>query len=228
MLGWLAGFILLGYLLPHFIVSLLPSQDLKKKARTHASAAATTLSPRLTGGARTTPRPRRDTQYDAKWALVTGASSGASRRAGVASLCAARSPAPCAPRATHVPRRRAGIGKSLAQKLALQGLNVVLVALDVRADVATPRAFTQSNAERAHRPRSRDAPRNAQEPLLDDTFKQFKAAFPKLEFRKARRVRRGAVPACVRSLQPPSRCVLTRRARRTRRWASTWARRART
>jgi hypothetical protein len=33
MFGWLVALILLGYLLPHFVVSLLPSQDLKKKAR---------------------------------------------------------------------------------------------------------------------------------------------------------------------------------------------------
>ena len=32
-LGWVAAFILLSYLVPHFLVSLLPSQDLKKKAR---------------------------------------------------------------------------------------------------------------------------------------------------------------------------------------------------
>jgi hypothetical protein len=37
--------------------------------------------------------------------------------------------------------------------------------------------------------RTRGAPPHAQEPLLDDTFKEFKAAFPKLEFRKARRAR---------------------------------------
>ena len=33
MLGWVAAFILLGYLVPHFLVSLLPSQNLKTKAR---------------------------------------------------------------------------------------------------------------------------------------------------------------------------------------------------
>jgi hypothetical protein len=112
MLGWLAGFILLGYLLPHFIVSLLPTQDLKKKARESAAAAPDGCAPRaalrvaglrLTGGART-PRPCGDTQYDAKWALVTGASSGACCRAAGASLCAARSPPPSGSRATDAVR----------------------------------------------------------------------------------------------------------------------------
>jgi hypothetical protein len=31
MLGWVVAVILLGYLVPHFIVGLLPAQDLKKK-----------------------------------------------------------------------------------------------------------------------------------------------------------------------------------------------------
>jgi hypothetical protein len=39
MLGWVAVFILLGYLVPHVLVSLLPSQDLKKKARRCSRAA---------------------------------------------------------------------------------------------------------------------------------------------------------------------------------------------
>lgn len=59
-------------------------------------------------------------KYNAKWAVVTGASS--------------------------------GIGKSLTQKLASQGINVVLVAL--------------------------------QEPLLDATFEEIKAAFSGVSFRK--------------------------------------------
>jgi len=87
MLGWLLLFILLSYAVPHLLVSLLPTQDLKKK-------------------------------YGASWALVTGASSGA--------LLASPPPAVLRPLST-------GIGRSLAQKLAAQGLNVVMVALEVRA-----------------------------------------------------------------------------------------------
>ena len=33
MLGWVLAVILLGYLVPHFLIGLLPSQDLKKKVR---------------------------------------------------------------------------------------------------------------------------------------------------------------------------------------------------
>ena len=33
MLGWVLAVILLGYLVPHFLVGLLPAQDLKKKVR---------------------------------------------------------------------------------------------------------------------------------------------------------------------------------------------------
>lgn len=74
----------------------------------------------------------------------------------------------------------AGIGKSLAQKLAAQGLNVVLVALDVRAGrrgrgTASALSHTLGSFAAA-----------AQEPLLTDTYGELKAAFPKLQFRKAR------------------------------------------
>ena len=73
-----------------------------------------------------------------------------------------------------------GIGKSLAQKLAAQGLNVVLVALDVRAGQrcrGTACALSHTLGSRAAA---------AQEPLLTDTYGELKAAFPKLQFRKAR------------------------------------------
>ena len=33
MLGWVLAVILLGYLVPHFLIGLLPTQDLKKKVR---------------------------------------------------------------------------------------------------------------------------------------------------------------------------------------------------
>jgi len=33
MWGWVVAFVFLGYLLPHFLVAALPTQDLKKKAR---------------------------------------------------------------------------------------------------------------------------------------------------------------------------------------------------
>ena len=72
MLGWVAAFIFLGYLLPHALVSLLPSQDLKKKARRLARVHARPVT-RLTRDARVT---RASLQYGASWALVTGASSG--------------------------------------------------------------------------------------------------------------------------------------------------------
>lgn len=52
----------------------------------------------------------------------------------------------------HPPGPNTGIGKSIAVRLARQGLNVVLVAL---AD-----------------------------PLLDGTFEELKAAYPKVQFRK--------------------------------------------
>jgi NAD(P)-dependent dehydrogenase (short-subunit alcohol dehydrogenase family) len=74
----------------------------------------------------------------------------------------------------------AGIGKSLAQKLAAQGLNVVLVALDVRAG----RRGRGTASALSHTLGSRAAA--AQEPLLTDTYGELKAAFPKLQFRKAR------------------------------------------
>lgn len=108
---YVVALIFLGYLLPHFLVALLPSQDLKKK-------------------------------YGASWALVTGSSS--------------------------------GIGKSIAQKLALQGLNVVLVALDVRARQPRGRG-PQSPASAAHS--------GSQDKLLAETTAELKSAFPKLQFR---------------------------------------------
>ena len=33
MFGWVLAVILLGYLVPHFLIGLLPTQDLKKKVR---------------------------------------------------------------------------------------------------------------------------------------------------------------------------------------------------
>lgn len=71
-------------------------------------------------------------RYNAQWALVTGASSGgcggrgsaAGARARVHGAGHAHRPDPCCWAAAP-----AGIGKSIAQKLAKQGLNVVLVAL---------------------------------------------------------------------------------------------------
>lgn len=73
MLGWVWAFpltfILLGYLVPHFLVGLLPSQDLKKKARRTARS-----TPLLRG--RAPAEPPICLQYGATWALVTGASSG--------------------------------------------------------------------------------------------------------------------------------------------------------
>lgn len=38
--GYIVAFIVLGYLIPHFIISLLPKQDLKKKARMSADCLA--------------------------------------------------------------------------------------------------------------------------------------------------------------------------------------------
>jgi hypothetical protein len=69
MWGWLVAVIFGLYLLPHVLVSLLPTQDLKKKVR-----------PAMFGGhCRSTARrlTRLAAQYGASWALVTGASSGA-------------------------------------------------------------------------------------------------------------------------------------------------------
>jgi|Laugresbdmm110sd_1035091.scaffolds.fasta_scaffold355596_1 hypothetical protein len=68
MWGWVVAFVFLGYLLPHFLVAALPTQDLKKKARAAQRACScvhTSLTP---------------PQYNASWALVTGASSGAADR----------------------------------------------------------------------------------------------------------------------------------------------------
>lgn len=45
MLGWVVAVILLGYLVPHFIVGLLPAQDLKKKVRRASSCGAPASPP---------------------------------------------------------------------------------------------------------------------------------------------------------------------------------------
>lgn len=105
-------------------------------------------------------------RYNARWALVTGGSSG-----GNSGTCSAEMPAdhslvpllrpapllhdacPTTALLQYHPCLAAGIGKALAFKLARQGLNVVLVALG--------------------------------DNLLDTTYDEIKAAFPKLEFRKA-------------------------------------------
>jgi hypothetical protein len=49
MLGWVAAFILLGYLVPHFLVSLLPAQDLKKKVHPLASVRCSARGRRAAG-----------------------------------------------------------------------------------------------------------------------------------------------------------------------------------
>lgn len=129
-----------------------------------------------------TPADARDyLQYGATWALVTGASSGAAASCGSSGKRAAALTLLC--------RARAGIGKSLAQKLAAQGLNVVLVALDVRAGrraraVARALSHTLGSCVAA-----------AQEPLLDDTHGELKSAFPQLQFRKARAHAAASQPA---------------------------------
>jgi hypothetical protein len=78
-------------------------------------------------------------RYKAEWALVTGASTGASRRgslAGPAERTARRITAHAAPHHTRAVTH-AGIGRSLAKRLADQGLSVVLVALpDSHLDAA--------------------------------------------------------------------------------------------
>jgi NAD(P)-dependent dehydrogenase (short-subunit alcohol dehydrogenase family) len=110
---------------------------------------------------------------------------------------------------TRCCRAAAGIGKSLAQKLAAQGLNVVLVALDVRAGrraraVARALSHTLGSCVAA-----------AQEPLLDDTHGELKSAFPQLQFRKAR--------AHAAASQPTRRRWADARRLRLRRLASTSA-----
>ena len=162
MFGWVLAVILLGYLVPHFLIGLLPTQDLKKKVR------CVSRSRRL--------RARADRlncmQYGATWALVTGASSGTAAQCGGSTSHVLA--------LTRLCDAGAGIGKSLAQKLAAQGLNVVLVALDVRAG----RRRRGAACALSHTLGSRAAA--AQEPLLTDTYGELKAAFPKLQFRKAR------------------------------------------
>ena len=99
--GGVLAFIFLSYLIPHFIVALLlKPRDLKKA-------------------------------YSAKWGLVTGASSGE-----VMHTCIRAQVSYCKFSACHVDVLHsqpfcaaAGIGKSLAARLASQGVNVVLVAL---------------------------------------------------------------------------------------------------
>lgn len=66
MWGYVVAVIFLLYLLPHVLVALLPTQNLKKKARQPPSACCSESSPASPSRA----------QYGATWALVTGASSG--------------------------------------------------------------------------------------------------------------------------------------------------------
>jgi hypothetical protein len=123
-ISWgILAFIFLSYLIPHIVVSMLRPKDLKKK-------------------------------YNAKWALVTGSSSG-KRPLSIfhafvhqkLNLLLQNSY-----RSDRLISCRVGIGKSLASKLAEQGLNVVLVAL--------------------------------QDGLLDATLAELQAQFPKQSFRK--------------------------------------------
>ena len=115
---WALAFIFLAYAIPHLVVAWFYKTKNLKKA------------------------------YNADWALVTGASSGeagsglgrraqpAATAAAAAAAAAAANRLPCLfvcfantvpfPPATRPPP---GIGKSIARKLAGQGLNVVLVAL---------------------------------------------------------------------------------------------------
>jgi NAD(P)-dependent dehydrogenase (short-subunit alcohol dehydrogenase family) len=117
-------------------------------------------------------------------------------------------------RCAHATGCVAGIGKSLAQKLALQGLNVVLVALDVRA--LPVHAAREPSTRRCAHLRADAAP--PQEPLLNETAAELQAAFPKQQFRKASSLLSRTSQALARSR--PS-CVPCR-------WASTLARQART
>ena len=155
----------------------------------------------------------RRAQYGATWALVTGASSGAS------AMCAASAQGVSSRDAARCCclYRGAGIGKSLAQKLALQGLNVVLVALDVRAPrcwrTAQPALVCTLRSVCARLTRRLAPP---QEPLLNDTTAELQAAFPKLKFLKARPTRDARSAGSARTHM---RCK--------HRLASTWARRAR-
>lgn len=122
---YVLAFIFLSYLVPHCIVALLKPRDLKRA-------------------------------YNAKWGLVTGASSGELPLMHTilqTCLCSICMPLACDARLKG-PCACAGIGKSLATKLASQGINVVLVAL-------------------------RDG-------LLDATFAELKAQFPQQTFRKVR------------------------------------------
>lgn len=82
MWGYVVALTFLGYLLPHALVALLPTQNLKKKAR-HSTDCC------VLSRAHTVPDARR-VQYNASWALVTGASSGAFLLRGCAAHTARR------------------------------------------------------------------------------------------------------------------------------------------
>ena len=82
-------------------------------------------------------------QYNAKWAVVTGASSGVCLPPHLAGYRSQRAhpdmwSCDCPLTLTAGERARAGIGKSLTEKLASQGINVVLVALQVLRPHALP------------------------------------------------------------------------------------------
>lgn len=125
--SYLVAIIFLGYLVPHLLVAwFFKTKNLKKA-------------------------------YDAKWALVTGSSSG--EPAGGAIQHAPTCRFPCCSQAVgrgddltcpHPPRT--GIGKAIAKKLALQGLNVVMVAFP--------------------------------DDTLDAAFAELKEAYPKVQFKK--------------------------------------------
>ena len=79
---------------------------------------------------------------------------------------------------SHACGPRPGIGKSLAQRLAQQGLNVVLVALDVRDREGGNFPFAVPVLTRSA---WRAAP---QQPELGQAVAELKAAFPKQQFRQ--------------------------------------------
>ena len=109
---WIVAFYFLGYFIPHLFVAWFYKTKNLKKA------------------------------YNAKWALVTGSSSGEH------CMLAASRP-PLLPHATHRPPTppslpsAAGIGKAMAKRLASQGLNVVIVSLD---DALLEETFTELSA----------------------------------------------------------------------------------